>query len=117
MRRPWRRRDVGRSSSCELLRGAFDPGHAWIGDIIRIEPGPIAPTVLVVIGKTLVRERDHAVERAGGPRIPPRLDADVLVVAGVVHLVELGAAAELGADGIPQKLHRLDALFVADAVR
>src|SRR3977135_895950 len=107
MRRPWRRRDVGRSSSCELLRGAFDPGHAWLGDIIRTEPGPIAPTVLVVIGKTLVRERDHAVERAGGTRIPHRLDADVLGVAGVVHLVELVAAAEPGARGHPQQTHSL----------
>ena len=39
------------------------------------------------------------------------------MAAGIVHLVELVAGAELGADGVPQKLHDLDALLVVDAVR
>ena len=39
------------------------------------------------------------------------------MVAGVVHLIEFVAAAELGADRVPQELHHLDALLVADAVR
>ena len=39
------------------------------------------------------------------------------MVAGVVHLVELVAAAEFGADRVPQQLHDLDALAIADAVR
>src|SRR5437763_280209 len=38
-----------------------------------------------------------------------RLDADVLVIAGIVHLVELVAVAELGTDRVPQELHHLDA--------
>jgi hypothetical protein len=39
------------------------------------------------------------------------------VVAGVVALVKLVPPAELGADRVPQELHDLDPLLVADAVR
>src|SRR4029450_1837222 len=94
-----------------------DPGEARKSDIIRIVPGRIAPAVLVVIGHAFVRQRDHAVKRAGGARVPHRRDADVLVISGIIHLVELVAAAELGADRVPQELHHLDALLVTDAVR
>src|SRR5215472_14197798 len=83
----------------------------------RIEPGRIGPAVLVVVGHAVLGQPDHAVERARGARVPHRLDADVLVVAGVVALVELVAGTELGADRVPQELHDLDALLVADAVR
>src|SRR5262249_37522088 len=100
-----------------LLRGTLDAGHGRIRDVIRVDPSGIAPTVLVVVGKALLGERAHALARTAGARVPQRLDADILVVTGVVHLVELVAAAELGADGVPQQLHHLDALFVADAVR
>src|SRR4030095_63630 len=100
-----------------LFRRARDAGNARIGDVIRIETGSVAPAVLVVIGQALLGEPDHAVERAARARVPHRLDADVLVVAGVVHLVELVAAAELGAHRVPKKLHHLDALLVTDAVR
>src|SRR5437016_1964587 len=100
-----------------LLRRAGDPGAAGVGDIIRIEPRSADPAVLVVFGEALLRERDHPIERARGARAPHRLDADVLVVAGVVPLVELMAPAELAADRIPEKLHHLDALLVVDAVR
>ena len=54
--------------------------------------------------------------RSRAARMPQGLDANVLVVAGVVCFVEAVAAAELGADRIPQELHDFDALFVADAV-
>src|SRR5438309_11454889 len=74
------------------LRRALDPAHPRIGDVVGVEPGRIAPAVLVVIGQALLGQRDHAIERAGGARVPHRLDADVLVIAGVVHLVELVAA-------------------------
>src|SRR4051794_30032703 len=53
---------------------------AGMRDVVRIEPGRIGPAVLVVICHAFVGERDHAVERAGAPRIPQRLDADILVV-------------------------------------
>ena len=57
-----------------------------------------------------VGEALAAVDGAGRRRDEERLDADVLVVAGVVALVELVAAAELAADGVPEQLHQLDAL-------
>src|SRR5207249_12075007 len=62
------------------------------------------PIFLVIFAEALVRQRDHAVERAGGPRIPHCLDADIFVIAGVIHLVELVAAAEFGPDRVPQEL-------------
>ena len=46
-----------------------------------------------------------------------RVAADLLVAAGVVDLVELVAAAELGADRVPQELHQLDALDRVDTAR
>src|SRR5262249_5437226 len=70
--------------------------------LARIEPGWVGPAVLVVVGHAVLGQPDHAIERARGARIPHRLDADVLVVAGVVALVELVAGAELGADRGPQ---------------
>src|SRR5580658_11246334 len=85
--------------------------------LARVEPGRIGPAVLVVVGHAVLGEADHAVEGARRARVPHRLDADVLVVAGVVALVELVARAELGTDRVPQELHDLDALLVADAVR
>src|SRR5437763_11132299 len=85
-----------------LLRRALAAGHARIGHVVGIEPG-IAPAVLVVFGEARLRERGHAVERSGGARVPQRLNPDILVIAGVIHLVELVAAAELGADRVPQQ--------------
>ena len=92
------------------------PRQARIGDIVRIKPGVVDPAVLVVVGHALLGERRHLVEMPVARALPQRLDADVLVVAGVVALVELVASAELGADRIPQELHHLDALLVVDAV-
>src|SRR5262245_28363549 len=88
-----------------------------IRHVIRIKPSRTDPAVLVVLSKALLRERDHAVERARGARVPHGVDADVLVVAGVVAFVELVTAAEFGADRVPEKLHDLDALLVIDAMR
>src|SRR5262245_22459749 len=76
------------------LRGAR--GTARMGDVVRVEPRGVGPAVLVVIRHAFVGQRHHAIQRPGAARVPQRLDADVLVVAGVVHLVELVAAAELG---------------------
>src|SRR5262249_11294426 len=83
--------------------------------LARIEPSRIGPAVLVVVGHAVLGQPDHAVERTRGARVPHRLDADVLVVAGVVALVELVPGTELGADRVPQQLHDLDALLVAHA--
>src|SRR5262249_15421179 len=83
------------------LRRTRDAGATGIGHVIRVEPGRSDPAILVVFGEALLGERDHAVERAGATCAPQRLDADVLVIAGVVPLVELVAAAKLGADRVP----------------
>src|SRR5436305_16688 len=99
-----------------LFRGALDPGDRRIRDVVGVKPGGIAPAVFVVVRKTLLGQRDHAIEGAAGARAPQRLEADILVVAGVVHLVELVPAAKLRADRVPQELHYLDALLVIDAV-
>ena len=74
------------------------------------------PAILVVIGHARFRERFHLLELAGELRLLQRKDAHQLVAAGIVHLVELVAGAEFGADGVPQKLHDLDAVLVADVV-
>src|SRR5215467_14929404 len=84
-------------AAAQLLRRTRDAGATGIGHVIRVEPGRSDPAILVVFGEALLGERDHAVERAGAACAPQRLDADVLVIAGVVPLVELVAAAKLGA--------------------
>src|SRR6476620_4238999 len=68
----------------------------------RVQPGRTDPPVLVVVGHALLGEPDHLVERAGSACVPHALDADILVVARVVDLVELVPAAELGADRVPR---------------
>ena len=45
------------------------------------------------------------------PGEPQRVEADLLVVAGVVALVQFVAPAELGADRVPDQLEELDALL------
>src|SRR5262245_51501900 len=68
-----------------------------VRDIVRIDPGFVRPAMLVVAGEAGVGERDHAVEGARAAGVEEGLDADVLMVAGIIHLVELVASAELGA--------------------
>src|SRR3954454_20411011 len=106
-----------RRSRARLLGGARGSRQAPVRNIVRADPGIAGPALLVIIGETLVGERDHPVIGARAARIEQRLDADVLVVAGVVDFVELVPAAELGPDRIPQELHDLDALAIADVVR
>src|SRR5215470_17728583 len=52
-------------------------------------------------------EAAHPFERAACARVPHRLDANVLMVAGVVHLVKFMATTELGTDRVPEELHHL----------
>src|SRR3954466_7184468 len=118
MRPPWRRRVADRASSCDLAPWAnYRPKNGQLyahqeewpsfrsaspamhgeGNIVGVEPGLVGPTVLVVVGHALIGECDHLVEGAGATGIEHALDADVFVVAGVVHLIELVPAAEFGA--------------------
>src|SRR5437588_609269 len=43
--------------------------------------------------------------------------ADLLVAAGIIHLVEFVPRPEFGADRVPQELHQLDPLDGAHAAR
>src|SRR5262245_12913149 len=96
-----------------LLRGAR-PARPRTSNLIRIAPCRVGPAVLIVISKALLGERDHATQGARAARMPQRLDANVLVIAGIVGFVEAVAATELAADRVPQQLHDLDPLLVAD---
>ncbi len=45
------------------------------------------------------------------------IEADALVIAEVIALVQLVPAAELGADGVPHELHQLHAVYGLVAIR
>src|SRR5262249_52499777 len=91
-------------------------GVAGLGDVTWVGPRRVSPAVLVVVGETPIRQRDHAVEGAGAARVPQGLDANVLMVAGVVGFVQAVATPEFATDRVPQELHDFDPLLVADAV-
>src|SRR5262245_14269903 len=114
-----------RSTSFDELITGTSPGRACGVSVAKpiehryvriVVIGGVAPAVLVVIGHAALGEGLHLLERAGSLRLLQSKQADQLVAAGIVHLVELVAGAELAADCIPQELHDLDALFVIDAV-
>ena len=65
----------------------------------------------------MLGEAHHLIEGSGATRVEEGLEADHLVAAGVVPLVELVSAAEFRADRVPKQLHDLDPLLVLDAVR
>src|SRR5580704_16502886 len=64
--------------------------------------GRMLPAILVVVGHARFRQRFHLLELPGELRLLQREDAHQLVAAGIVHLIELVAGAEFGADGVPQ---------------
>src|SRR3954447_19619422 len=115
----WTSRLYGTATvQASALCGDGVPGSVFAqhGNVRAVAVGGMLPAVLVVIGHAPLRERLHLLEGAGGLRVLQREDAHQLVAAGIVHLIELVARAELGADRIPQHLHDLDALLVIDAV-
>src|SRR3954451_6679333 len=74
------------------------------GDVVVADEVGDGPAVQVVLGQAGLGEALHGVGlalRLGGEQ---QLGADVLVVAGVVALVQLVPSAELGADGVPERL-------------
>src|SRR6516162_7539411 len=103
---------LGQISHHSFGRRAGDPRMRDIW----VEPRRVSPAVLVVVGQAPVGERNHAVQASGAARMPQGLDANVLMVAGVVGFVEAVAAAELRSDRVPQELHDLDPLLVTDPV-
>src|SRR5262245_28054247 len=98
------------------MRGTAEAPPFSLFGRLRVAPRRIPPAGLVVIGEAAIGERNHAVQGPRAARMPQRLDADVLVVAGVVGLIEPVAAGEFRADRVPQELHELDPLLVADPV-
>src|SRR5215471_18356148 len=75
------------------------------------------PPVEVVLRHAGLRELFPSVVLTRGERAEQRVAADLLVAAGVIDLVELVAAPELGSHRVPQELHELDALDGVDAAR
>src|SRR3984885_9542852 len=111
------------SSSVETESSTHEAGrgfhHSHLADqrnIAAVPVGWVLPAILVVIGHALIGERFHLLELAGELRLLQRENAHQFVAAGIVHLVELMAGAEFGADGVPQELHDLYAGLVADVV-
>src|SRR5215510_15976380 len=66
------------------------------------------PPVKVVLRHAGLGELLPAVVLTGAQGAEQGVAPDLLVAAGVVDLIELVAAAELGANGVPQELHELD---------
>ena len=83
------------------IRGV--PG-VFLATSVRVEPAVADPALLVIFGHAAVDQRRHPVEIAVAPRPGQRLDADILVIAGIVALVELVAGRLLGSrwPGWPQ---------------
>src|SRR5262245_40184631 len=92
-----------------LLR--FDAEPLDVDPVLRL------PAVDVVLGHAALGELLPAIVLPRGERAEQRVAPDLLVAAGVVDLVELVAAAELCADGVPQELHQLDPLDRLDSAR
>ena len=78
--------------------------------LLILQPGPINPSVQIIIGEALIDEFQALIQRAGAPGETDGIHADLLVVAGVIPLVQLMASAELGSDRVPKQLEQLDAL-------
>src|SRR5205085_11763922 len=93
------------------------PGPRQGADVVGVDEVGHGPAVEVVFVHALLGEALVAVSLTAGGGGEQDLHADVLVVAAVVALVELVAAAELAADGVPEQLHELHALDRLDPVR
>src|SRR5947207_4813813 len=85
-------------------------------NVVAAVVGGVLPAVLVVVGHAALGQRLHLLEPARSLCLVPRKEANQLMAAGVIHLVELVPRPELAADRVPQELHDLDALLVVDAV-
>src|SRR5262245_38690609 len=73
------------------------------------------PAVEVVLCHAALGEAAELSRGAALLRHRQRDDADDLGAARIVALIELVAAAELRADGVPEQLHQLDAIHGVDA--
>src|SRR5438105_13961946 len=95
-------RDTTRTSS-----GGHCRPFAHDADVVRSHQVGHGPAVQVGPGQALLGEGLEAVELARRLLRLHDVRADRLVGAGVVPLVQLVPAAELGAHGVPEQLHHL----------
>jgi hypothetical protein len=72
-----------------------------VGLIFGVEPRVAGLAVLVIFRHALVDERRHLVQGPVAAGVGQGLDADILVVPGIIAFVKLVAAAEFSADRIP----------------
>src|SRR5690606_36894922 len=77
--------------------------------VVRLGEAVDLPAVLVIFAHALLRRRDHLVEGAAAAGIEHALNADVLVFAGAVSLVELFTPDELAVLRVPDQLYHLSA--------
>src|SRR5579872_1604902 len=85
-------------------------GLSTICPLLVPEPGGIFPPVQTVIRHALIRERKTLVEDSALLRTGENIEANLLMVAGIIDFVEFVPGAEFRADGVPDQLEELDAL-------
>src|SRR5438552_1942281 len=76
--------------------------------LIPLAPRVLRPAVQAVIGQTLVHQPGALVENAGAAGEIHGVDANLLVIAGVVPLVEFVTSSKLGPDRVPYDLEEFD---------
>src|ERR1700682_20219 len=75
---------------------------------ISVAQDVLGPAIQVVIRQTLVHEPGTLIENAGAAGEIHRVDANLLVIAGVVPLVEFVTPSKLGPDRVPHDLEEFD---------
>src|SRR5437868_8244211 len=77
---------MGASPALRTLRRAA----RHVPDVAWLEPSIPSPAVIVVVSHTLFCQRDHGVISARAFGVEQRVDADILVAAGIVVFMKLG---------------------------
>src|SRR5215471_20603996 len=96
----------------EVLLRLWEPAH-----IIRIDQVGHSPTLQIILCHAGMDEVFHALSQPGGVCDVERNEAVFFGGPGIVDLVEFVPGAEFCADGVPQQLHELNALFRVVATR
>src|SRR5437762_9876418 len=73
-------------------------------------PSTVHPSIEVIVGEAFIDECEALIERASAAREAHGVDADLLVVAGVVSFIQLMTSSEFRANSVPEQLEQLDAL-------
>src|SRR4051812_13781732 len=96
-------RDPWRYAPCGERRRGSGTNAALANDahIVRIDQIGCGPAVQVVLRHARIRESLPSIILPGGDRSEQRVPADLLMAAGVIHLIEFVPCAEFGANRIP----------------